>query len=153
VTTIPEPMACAVCARVLDARTEGDRLLGYAHGYSDQAADHVAIPVALHDIDYKGRCDFCNADNPGWVLPARTFQVDPGSESVEGWAACDPCAALLARNEWTRLRKRAVDSFAAAHPDLTMTSAEIDATLGRIYRLLRPNVLGPPVQIQHPPST
>jgi hypothetical protein len=106
-------MACAVCARVLDAQTDGGRLVGYRHPDHFTAADHVAVPVPQAQVHVEGVCDFCGDPGPDWVVPARTFAYiarafdDDGTEvdvdgglvrnQVGNWAACARCAGYVTR--------------------------------------------------------
>ena len=146
----PEPRACAVCARVLAAITLDGAEVRYDHELIDQPADHPPVPVPPDAIHTRQRCDFCTAEDPGWVLPARTFSV-PGlpAASVQAWAACEPCAALIRLNQWTRLRARCVPILAATNP--AMRPAEVDAALGRLWRQLRRNLIaGHPIRKAHP---
>ena len=73
-------MACAVCARVLSSVSTPGRYgfpgtQRWLHTPADEAADHPAVPVPVGQIRARHRCDFCSEDDPGWVLPARTFQL------------------------------------------------------------------------------
>jgi len=138
--------ACAVCARVLDA-LDIDGVLHWEHVIGDQPADHPAVPALPgSEVQVHARCDFCAADDPPWLLPARSFDmVGPvAAGSANAWAACDPCAALIRLHQWTALRRRSLALFAqrAGRP-----LAEVEASMGpyvnRLWRQLRANVTGP----------
>jgi len=141
---------CAVCARVLDLVEHDGAVRGWQHTMADQPEDHPAVPVAPADVHAALRCDFCLADDPRWDIPARTFVYDgaPGAGSDGDWAACDACAELIRRHRWTMLRQRAVAAFVDRHGLAPEQEQRMGRALGRLYRQLRANMLGPPRPIE-----
>lgn len=158
---------CAVCGRILNSYDppEGDR--SWLHTFADLPEDHPAVPVPVGaEIIARTRCDFCNDDNPAWEIPATSFiipgltvelaDITAGNGSRGNWAACDPCAQLIARNEWTALRRRVLTAASAhttggADGNSTGHSTDgstggVDGQLARLYRLLRRHITGPPRQ-------
>lgn len=143
---------CAVCARVLDRHTDtrDGPVIKWEHALQDQPADHPPIPVRPEDIHAQYRCDFCNEDatTPGWVVPAKDFEMPGGSAfgmSDGDWGACEACVKLIEADDWTDLIARVVsgkgnqgdapDDVVAVH-------------LARIYHRLRANMTGPPRKVQ-----
>lgn len=141
----PEIRVCAVCHRVLD-HAEGK---GWMHTMQDRhPEDHPAVPVPEGQVPIKGRCDFCNTDEPTWRVPVATFPMPgPGGErhySQGDWAACDLCGELVARNRWDALLSRAWehadrDGFVyAGSRDVLLKAA-----LASLYSRVRRNRVGP----------
>jgi hypothetical protein len=60
-------------------------------------------------------CDFCSSPGPKYIYPAITCtleQVGPLTlASVEGWAACSECSALIDAKDKEGLRHRAVATY------------------------------------------
>lgn len=130
-------MACAVCGRVL-SHYPG---LGWGHTVNDElsgAADHLAVPVDVDDTDTRLRCDFCSAEDPGWILPASAYELGFGHWNEGDWAACGECARLLERNQWNRLVERAW----AAHVQRQGPTPGGEAALRATYRQLRKHITG-----------
>jgi len=132
---------CIICGRVLDFH-ERDGWIHSIATLDPEELDHPPIPVLPEEAgeQIRPRCDFCYADFPEWILPARSFTVIPGqSESVGDWAACDGCARLIERDQWNVLIRRVHASFEARHGEVS------DALLiewKRFYRRLRQNITG-----------
>ncbi len=131
-------MACAVCARVLDAVTTPPKygflgVTSYRHGLADLPEDHPAVPVPPDQVHTAARCDFCSADDPAWIVPARSFRLEavPQAHSVEAWAA---------------LRRRVLAAFARRE----QVTPGMAAGLNRLYKQLRANLLGPPIRKEAP---
>lgn len=153
--------ACAVCGRILNVYVSPEGRRAWLHTYADLPEDHPAVPVDLGDgISPRPRCDFCDSEQPTWELPARSF-ILPGLSSAPvdssgpvdscgpvdnashgAWAACDSCAHLIDRNQWTALRHRALTAWSKAVDDPAQ-QAVVDRQLGRLYRQLRRNITGP----------
>lgn len=145
---------CAVCARVLDRyandKTDEEH---WDHSLQDQPADHPPVPVMPEQVAGHYRCDFCNDDkeSPGWVIPAKDFEMPafPGSGrhdvSDGDWAACDECAAQIIDGQWGALINR-LSTLAAARSKLPRDHLAVE--LARIYHRLRLNMTGPPRKIQ-----
>jgi hypothetical protein len=132
-----EPSVCAVCGRVLDHRDD----VGFVHTVGDAGADHDPIPVPVDQaLVVAGRCDFCYADYPEWVIPAREFEALPGHMSSGDWAACEACARLIESNQWSALQRRAAQSWLQRHGE--PMAPLVLAGLPRLYRLLRKNITG-----------
>lgn len=125
-------MVCAVCGRVLDHHSG----VGYAHTLQDRAKeDHPAVPVPAGEVPLRGRCDFCNRDNPTWSLPAKSFSPFPGHMMDGDWAACDTCVEHIGRRDWGTLARKV-----ARRPQ------DIPA-LNHLYRLLSSNITGDPTRL------
>lgn len=152
---------CAVCGRVLErVSAEGGGHVGWVHPYTmrsgsiGEAEDHQPVPVLVTDLPFPDfRCDFCYASDPQWTLPANDFvNVDgvrdltvPGAPEVGStgnWAACDECADLLNRGQWSGLFRRAKDSYERR----VLGGGQMDSFsanhLRRQYKELRKNVTG-----------
>lgn len=133
--------ACAVCARMLDyfQATDGGES-GWQHGFVDSPADHLAVPVEPGQIHTRGRCDFCSAESPTWMIPARDFHAVGASYSDGGWGACEACKTLVDGDRWNTLIAR------------VMTACDLppDAVthLRRLYRALRANITGAPTPLE-----
>lgn len=58
-----------------------------------------------------GVCDFCDATDPKYVIPAPDFDLPgmTGGRSTGGWAACEECNTLIAENKRPELVRRAVE--------------------------------------------
>ena len=147
----PGDRVCAVCARVLDRVERAGDTVGWQHTAADLPADHPAVPVEPGEVHTALRCDFCLAEHPGWEIPARAFDYAgaPDAGSDGDWSACDICAELVRRHRWTALRQRAVAAFVQRHPLPVADTGPVGRALGRLYRQLRENMLGPPRPI-HP---
>ncbi len=128
---------CQTCRRTLDIVTneDGGR---YEHTTQDQPADHPPVPTSS-DVQWRGRCDFCNEDESTHTVPARDFELPglAGHSSFGAWSACGQCVALIEANRWNEVVRRAVPS--TAEQDLAR----------RLYRTLRKNITGPPQPIQN----
>lgn len=132
-----QPSVCGVCGRVLDHRDD----IGFVHTVGDAAADHDPMPVPMDEaLVVAGRCDFCYADYPEWVIPAREFEALPGHMSSGDWAACEECIRLIDSNQWSALQRRAAQSWLSRHGE--PMAAPVLANLPRLYRLLRSNITG-----------
>lgn len=152
---------CAVCGRILNAYVSPEGERSWLHTFADLPEDHPAVPVGTGEIIPQPRCDFCSAEHPTWELPARSFvipdltlgQVENGSHG--NWAACDSCAQLIGRDQWTALRRRALTAWS----DPTMrtrstgsaVAGDVDRQLSQLYRLLRRNITGP-LRLLRPPD-
>lgn len=134
-TNSTEIHACAVCGRVLDHHSN----LGWAHTLQDRRKeDHVAVPVPASALQIRGRCDFCNADDPTWAVPCRTFTVIPGHPLQGDWAACDTCVTYVNQGDWDGLSRHAAPS-----PDHV-------GILQVLYVALAANITGRPTPITRP---
>lgn len=132
---MPAGRVCAVCARVLDSHP----LLGWVHTYADRIPeDHPPVPVDWEQVHVRGRCDFCSAEAPAWVVPAESFQVAPGHGSEGDWASCDRCVTFVRRDDWAALARH------AAH-QLNSAGAGVDPSiLEGMYLVLRDHLTGQP---------
>lgn len=132
-----QSLVCAVCARVLTDHP----LLGWVHGLQDSPADHPSIPATRDEIHTRSRCDFCNVEDPVWVVPVASFVALPGHGSDGDWAACDTCVAFVRTDDWPGL---------ARHAALRLSTPERKAdpaALRHIYQELRANLRGKPTRI------
>ncbi len=158
----PRIRVCAVCARVLDYCLDADDAeSGWRHTIGtvmDGVDDHPAVPVSPSEIHTVGFCDFCYAPDPPLEIPARDF-IYPGPRlpgqtdgSAGSWGCCEPCAALVDSNQWSRLIRRCVDGhqrrFGEPLPELAVQM------VSRVHRVLRRNITGParPSTLPRPPS-
>lgn len=161
---------CETCQRVLDVYTGAD---GVELRHTPQDPDdHDVKPVLAPPGWAGGRCDFCSATPPAYILPARDFRV-PGRRdmSMGNWAACEKCGELIKFRRWADVERRAVaaqrrrvSKFAPAvrqlverelrHEDVATrrlfqslyTSADLwvdPESVHRLYRRLRQNITGP----------
>lgn len=127
---------CEVCGRVLD-HVGGT---GYVHTVGDSSVGHRAVPIPQSEaLVVAGRCDFCYADYPEWLVPAREFEVVPGHISSNDWAACNDCAALIEKHQWSALLRRARVSWESRHGAMPPA---MEQGLARMYRLLRKHMAG-----------
>ena len=127
---------CAVCGRVLEF-WEGK---GWFHNLGDESLwDHPPVPVRDTEIIVVEKCDFCYADEPGWVIPARSF-VSLASNSGGNWAACDDCERLIRRNDWNGLIRRVKAAWESRHGPM---EAPVEAGIRHLYRQLRKAITGP----------
>lgn len=131
---------CATCGNAIDiiATPEG---MTYQHTLSD-ADDHPVVPIEAPP-GWRGRCDFCNNPTPTHVLPARDFTIPyaPNHSSLADWAACPRCAALIERNEWTALTRRAEQAITLRRGQPMRPHEQ--TSLRALYRQLRQHVRGP----------
>jgi hypothetical protein len=113
-----ERQVCAVCGRILNLYVSAEGERSWLHTFADLPEDHPAVPVGTDEgIVPQPRCDFCSAEDPTWELPSCSFvvpgltlgPVDNGSHG--DWSACDSCAQLISRNQWTALRRRALTAW------------------------------------------
>ena len=143
----PPRRVCAVCARVLAATTRDGEFV-YRHERIDSPADHPAVPVAPQAIQTRARCDFCLAEDPAWIVPARSFQpAGTAQMSVGAWAACQVCAPLIGRNQWAALRRHVIARYRDADRLGGLSEQVVAAGLSRLWRQLRPHITGEPVRI------
>jgi hypothetical protein len=144
----PEQRACAVCARILHkAEIEGETHWVHQDLGMGEESDHPAVPVDPGEVHTQHRCDFCNDDNPTWILPVKPFDITDFQDTMGmdlntggNYLACEPCAKLIDKNQWTALQMRVTQSWRERHgadvPDEAQTS------LGRYYRKIRKNITG-----------
>lgn len=139
----PRHKVCAVCASVLDHRVPNDRSEPYwAHNLA-VPDDHPAVPVDADEIHVEWRCDFCYAPELDYTVPARDFSIPelPDTGSIGDWGACEACAELIRRDQWSALVRRVTASWYARRGEPMAPGTE--AFLNRSYRLLRKNIIGP----------
>lgn len=133
-----EIMICRVCGRVLDSHT----VLGWDHSYVDQPADHEADPVpAGSGVPTKARCDFCSEENPGFIVPAKDFEVMRNHMSRGDWSACEACAGFIEMDRWGQVINRAAARFYAVNGQ--PMPSRVRTSLSVMYHLLRENLNGP----------
>ena len=85
-------------------------------------------------------CDFCSAPDPPHLEPARDFEVSPGPVGVStgGWASCQTCHELIARDDWLGLEARAIDAMRTSHPGASKRDLRLSVqTIQRQFRLHR----------------
>lgn len=135
---------CGTCGRVLNTRTDDDGST-LIHQELDRD-DHPVVPVRAPEGDPGDHCDFCHADRPTHVVPARAFEIPVFDGHVAGspgdWSACERCAELVTVNMWTRLRVLARNTW-QAEAGIAMPP-EVEAVIARQFRLLRRNMTGAP---------
>ena len=136
-----EPWMCQTCQRVLDLWTDG-AVATYRHTPLDPD-DHPVVPVPTPADFTGGRCDFCGAEPPAFVVPARDFMdpTHPDRLSRGDWSACVACAELINRNDWTAVHRRFRASWqqASGIPLPTAVAAAVHA----LHVKLRNNITGP----------
>lgn len=145
----PDSYVCAVCGYVLDEQ-DGQYMHAAATGDLPHVADHPVVPVRAGEVPgehIRTQCDFCVEEDPQWIVPARDF-LNPGSltGSRGSWAACDECAALIGRNDWNGVIRRALEGFHVRHGE-SMRPAE-QTLLRAMYRQLRKNMTGSVYKIE-----
>jgi hypothetical protein len=98
------PKVCAVCAWPLATEERSDGTTVWFH-LRDDLLDHPPIAVDWHDVEAKGRCDFCDAEELAWVVLAESFTLPhlDGHGSRGPWAACERCGSLVKANAWSAL--------------------------------------------------
>ncbi|SFO83002.1 hypothetical protein SAMN05421810_101100 [Amycolatopsis arida] len=130
---------CKVCDRALNRYVDDDGVT-YIHTFNDPT-NHEPVPVEAPP-DWRGRCDFCSAEKPEFLLPARDFRVPhhDNEMSIGDWAACAFCAMLIDSNRWNELARRA----AAGHEKLHgVPPDELRITFVRaLYGELRKHISG-----------
>jgi hypothetical protein len=93
-------------------------------------------------------CDFCSSDKPAWEYPAADCIVSPPEDpvphqSIGGWLACDECAALIQRNEWTKLARRSLDLVPSGKEAIALMGEEaVMNSITRGHRMFRANRSG-----------
>lgn len=158
-------MACAVCAKVLEATTYEGRLLGYDHGrYLPAKPDHVAVPVPQEQLHVNGVCDFCGNPDPTHRVPATTFTYNVAAEYDDGtivdigeptmnmegdWSACTRCAGYIDRDQWDVMARYSVrQSMARRDMDPATLAWYKDVVVRSLlegqWALLRQHITGPP---------
>lgn len=135
-------MICATCNNAVDRYTD-DTGLTYIHTPQDPD-DHPVVPIRP-GTDWRGRCDFCSHWPAQWRLPARSFTIPGNTQhgSEGSWAACNECARLIERNQWTAVIRRCLAHTKNVHP--TITDAELDQYqhgIGALYKALRKHITG-----------
>lgn len=136
-----EEYVCGVCGHPLNYREIRGGESRFEHALGEQMADHDPEPVPQSQaVVVADRCDFCYADHPQWVVPARSFMLMAGHNSGGDWAACDECAPLIERDQWSALARRAKEGWEERH-GVPMPGPVAD-NLSRMYRLLRRNITG-----------
>ena len=139
-----ETFACAVCgerlAQIVETTPHGQRIpRGWEHRNHDiRPRDHPAVPVPITDVVEQveeARCDFCSRTPVTDAFPITPFEWAPGQGSGDQWYTCQPCAALLSRNDWRGLLRRA-ESGVLERSGQAWTDEVRDAMAG-VYRRLR----------------
>lgn len=112
----PPPHMCATCHHVLNPlELLGTGEITWTHSLP---TDHPPVPVL--QLEPVMICDFCSAPDPTWAAECTPFltntnEVVPGvnldAQDDGLWAACDPCAGYIRRNDWPRLLYRAEKQF------------------------------------------
>jgi hypothetical protein len=122
--------ACGVCGHVLNRYT-GTFGETWIH-VLDSDNDHPAVPVPVESIHTKFMCDFCLIESARWALPVEDYSTEVGGENVGDWAACDVCADLLRKNDWTALTNRAIESMAKRHPGEALSREAFNFMYGQL---------------------
>lgn len=110
-------------------------------------------------------CDFCSSPDVHWSFPCRDHkretehiaslvQSRDGSLRVEemtldgwqhgGWAACNPCHALILRGDRDRLAKRSAKRMMRKHPDMGFILSNLTAHVRRLHDQFWSNREGEP---------
>jgi hypothetical protein len=144
----PLQAVCAICRRVLD--WDG-RTGEWIHGIQDISGGHAPQPVSWEDVDVRGRCDFCSADDPAWVLQTAVVQMAPlGRRGLlpavaglsENWACCDLCAEDIRRGRWKQVTMRAVNYWRLFEPDTDPEPTR--AGFAALHKVVRKHARGLP---------
>jgi hypothetical protein len=146
VSDVPS-VICKVCGRPLARVTQistGDEVR-WEHFEQDQLQGHKPVPVDPAEGKLRGRCDFCNAEGPEYVLPVRDFTAgrrpDGMMQAYYGnWAACSSCAQLIERNAWTSLMHRRVARWEEEHG--IPAPPDKKAAWAHLWRLMRRHIAG-----------
>jgi len=135
---------CLVCGRIL-THVEGG---GWTHGLQDEPADHPAIPVIPTEVpgQLRARCDFCSDEDPPYVIPAESFDIDLVGLPVEAaqgshgdWAACERCAALVDAGRWADVLRASVRGWESRNGPM---HPAIKAYIARLHRQLSKHITG-----------
>lgn len=148
-TATLDPAACTRCGVILGTETWSDGSVRYIH---TSPADHLPEPAPPGDLDNViHRCDFCNAVNPGWIVPVQNFRSitkdgRPALDSAGDWAACDRCALYVTREDWDTLIRYGLRGAGAGNsvirPELDEGAMD-DARA--FYRAMHASMTGPPI--------
>lgn len=105
-----EAMACAVCKRALNVRTDiyTGAIQGWEHGWK---MDHEPVPVPMREtLDAVVLCDFCGhigvITDQWWTLYCTDWMEivqDHEHWYGEEWACCEQCATLVSNDQWEEL--------------------------------------------------
>lgn len=142
---MPEPVTiCAICRRTLDVVTTPDGG-EYRHTLQDPD-DHPVVPVSS-DRRWRARCDFCNAEDGTYRVPARDFTIPglDGHGSYGDWCACTPCAMLIDSNRWNDVLRRSIEGHRRTSGE-QLNEAGVSA-LRSLHRTLRKNITGSLVEV------
>lgn len=101
--TSPPHIVCRTCMTTLDVIEHRD---GSGFEYEHAAAVTMTIGNTNHPVDpvlfdprtmeLVGVCDFCSQPGPRWRYPAKSYMdTKSGYGSVDDWAACETCHALI----------------------------------------------------------
>lgn len=112
-------------------------------------------------------CDFCSSPDVHWTFPCRDHSqgtehfgalviARDGSSTIEkmdldgfasgGWAACNPCHALILRGDRVRLARRSAKRMVRSLPDnLLMSLGEATVHIRRLHDKFWANREGAPV--------
>lgn len=143
-----EPVTiCRICHLTLDIRTDEDGGK-YRHTQQDASMDrdHSPAPISVEPYAGQGRCDFCNASAPEWLVPSADFEV-PGLQGIYSkghWAACWTCALLADSSRWQQLLNRSVNSYQVRHG---FADPLLRDALRRYHVELRKNILGESIRL------
>lgn len=129
----------------------------WRHPMDEEATeDHAPVPVPYKDIPHqqRGRCDFCHAESPGFIVPVRSFTPDYGPDvdrpddmTVANWSACGLCATYVRKGRWDALAQRAVTQI-SAHQDVPR--ARVREHVLRLQAQVRKNMTGKPFRLEGP---
>jgi hypothetical protein len=143
---------CLVCGRVLDYH---ERTGTYEHTIATiqddmgGVEDHPVIDVFPRDApeQVRGLCDFCYAEAPTWIVPARSFELPkiPNAGSTGDWAACVHCAPLVAKDRWNEVFRRSKAGYEARNGAMI---PPVETALKAMHRKLRKNITGAPYEGQ-----
>jgi hypothetical protein len=108
-----------------------------------------APPGDLDTVIY--RCDFCDAVDPGWVIPVQDFRsiTGPGRpvlDSISDWAACDRCAGYVTRRQWDQLIRYGLRGASAGKPTWPELDRDAMDDARAFYLAMEASMTGPPVR-------
>lgn len=132
---------CATCLRGLNVRM-GLSGVSWEHPLGDGDLGHEVVPIPPPP-GWTGRCHFCSAPRPPYIVPARDFILPGDLDQASGgdWAACTTCAALVDQSAWPELEARIAEQF--EHRNGWPLDRAARRHLTKLYTRLNRNITGP----------
>lgn len=119
-TDAPPHVICRTCHTTLDMIEHlADGTFDYEHAAAVIRmignTNHLVDPVLFDPVTMElvGVCDFCSQPGPRWRYPASSFLDEHvGYGSIEDWAACGECHALIEKGDDRSNRQLAARALA-----------------------------------------